>query len=147
MERIVRARVLRRHSTPAEQLLWSVLRDRRLGGFKFRRQRPIGAYVVDFVCLERRLIVEVDGLSHDLTAEHDERRDATLRAAGYRVLRFGNDEVRAHREGVRQAILDALEAKEEPSPSHRFASCAPAHAGRATGPSLSREGQGNRISV
>jgi very-short-patch-repair endonuclease len=116
MDSVVRAREFRRHSTPAERLLWAQLRDRRLGGFKFRRQRPIGEYYVDLVCLERELIIEVDGASHDLTIAHDARRDAMLRNAGYRMLRFRNDEVRSNLEGVRQAILNALEAKDEPSP-------------------------------
>jgi very-short-patch-repair endonuclease len=116
MDSIVCARGLRQQSTPAERLLWAQLRDRRLGGFKFRRQRPIGAYYVDFVCLEHKLIIEVDGASHDLTVEHDARRDATLRTAGYRMLRFRNDELRGNLEGVCRAILNALEAKEEPSP-------------------------------
>lgn len=114
MESITRARGLRRQSPPAERLLWAQLRDRRLGGFKFRRQRPIGPYFVDFVCLERKLIIEVDGASHDFTIEHDALRDARLRTSGYRVLRFRNDEIRGNSDGVRQAILNTL--AEPPSP-------------------------------
>jgi very-short-patch-repair endonuclease len=64
-----RSRTLRRKATPPEQLLWSILRDRRLAGLKFRRQEPIGPYVVDFSCREIKLIVELDGMSHDSEAE------------------------------------------------------------------------------
>src|SRR5262245_61541368 len=116
VDKIIRARNLRRQTTAAEALLWAQLRDRRLGGFKFRRQRPIGPYLVDFVCMERRLIIEVDGAPHDLTFEHDSVRDAKLTSAGYRVLRFRNDEVRSNLDGVRATIMNALEAESRPSP-------------------------------
>ncbi|MSO68761.1 MAG: endonuclease domain-containing protein [Alphaproteobacteria bacterium] len=116
MDKSSRARTLRLHSTAAERLLWAQLRDRRIGGFKFRRQRPIGPYVVDFVCLEHKLIVELDGAPHELTMEYDAARDARLRTEGYVVLRFRNDEVRGNLDGVRQAISNALGAMEEPSP-------------------------------
>jgi adenine-specific DNA-methyltransferase len=116
MDKIVRARSFRRQPTSPERLLWAQLRDRRLGGFKFRRQRPIGPYVADFVCLERRLIVEVDGAPHELTVAHDTVRDARLKAAGYRVLRLPNDEVRGNLDGVCETILNALAAAELPSP-------------------------------
>src|SRR5262245_3061368 len=116
MDKTIRARALRRQPTAAELLLWAQLRDRRLGGFKFRRQRPIGFYFADFVCMERRLVVEVDGEPHDLTVEHDSIRDAKLMAAGYRVLRFRNDEVRNNLEGVRQTIINALGMEPLPSP-------------------------------
>ena len=118
MERTKRARTLRQQHTTAERLLWSQLRDRRLDGFKFRRQRPIGPYVVDFVSLEGKLIVEVDGEPHELTVAHDTVRDAKLRAAGYRVLRIRNDEVRSNLEGVCQSIRNLLIAG-EPSPQSR----------------------------
>ncbi len=110
MDRSSRARTLRRDATSAERMLWAQLRDRRLEGFKFRRQRPIGPYVADFVCLEHKLVIELDGAPHELTVEQDEMRDARLRAAGYRDLRFRNDDVRDNPDGVRQAILSALEA-------------------------------------
>jgi very-short-patch-repair endonuclease len=116
MDKTLRARELRRQPTAAEKLLWAQLRDRRLGGFKFRPQRPIESYFVDFVCVEQRLVVEVDGEPHDLTFAHDSVRDAKLMAAGYRVLRFRNDEVRSNLEGVRQTIMNTLEAEPLPSP-------------------------------
>jgi very-short-patch-repair endonuclease len=82
------ARVLRRRATLTERSLWTLLRDRRLDGLKFRRQVPIGPYVVDFLCLAHRLIVEADGPFHD--PAHDALRDQWLATQGFCVLRFGN---------------------------------------------------------
>src|SRR5215468_10570270 len=87
------ARELRRNATNAERLLWARLRRRQLNGFKFRRQRPIGPYVCDFVCLEARVVVELDGSQHVVQAPYDANRDAFLRARGFRVLRFRNNDV------------------------------------------------------
>jgi very-short-patch-repair endonuclease len=102
------AKLLRRNMTDAEQKLWFMLRDRRFLKFKFRRQVPIGKYVVDFVCQERRLIVEIDGSQHQ-DSIHDEVRDSWLRSIGYFVLRFWNNAVDQEREGVMSAILDSLD--------------------------------------
>ncbi len=110
MATIQGARALRRRSTDAERVLWQRLRNRQIGDFKFRRQRPIGPYVVDFVCLEHWLVVEVDGGQHAIRAAKDARRDAWLASAGYRVLRFWNPDVLRNPEGVLQRILDALTA-------------------------------------
>jgi very-short-patch-repair endonuclease len=101
-----RARTLRRTAPATERRLWAVLRNRRLAGLKFRRQVPIGAYVVDFLCLRHRLIVEADGPFHE--PERDRLRDAWLRAQGFRVLRFGNREIDAVDWAIGQ-ILDAVE--------------------------------------
>jgi len=90
---IDRARELRRASTPPEQILWSVLRGRRLGGLKFRRQEPIGHYIVDFCCREHKLVVELDGMSHDDKAEYDRCRQQWLEQEGYRVIRLANADV------------------------------------------------------
>jgi very-short-patch-repair endonuclease len=100
------ARTLRRTMTEAERHLWRHLRLDSLGA-RFRRQVPIGAYVDDFACLRRRLIVEIDRGQH-LESREDEVRDAWLREQGYRVLRFWNHEVLANVEGVLQAILSEL---------------------------------------
>ena len=100
-----RARRLRRDATDAERALWRVLRGRAIAGLKFRRQHPIGRYIVDFVCLERRLIVELDGGQH--TAEVDGPRTAYLEAAGYRVVRFWNPDVLRNPEGVVEVIVAA----------------------------------------
>ena len=102
----MRARDLRKSSTKAERALWSQLRDRQLDGHKFRRQQPIGPYIVDFFCLERNLVVEVDGGQH--APEVDERRTAFLEGAGYRVLRFWNEEVLESMDGVLQTGIAGL---------------------------------------
>ena len=86
------AKLLRREMTFPERLLWGRLRNRRTNGLRFRRQHPIGPYIADFACIERRLIVEVDGRSHG-DRRRDRPRDRVLEAMGWRVLRIGNDEV------------------------------------------------------
>jgi len=88
-----RARALRRAATPPEQILWSILRGRRLGGLKFRRQEPIGPYFVDFCCREKRLVLELDGMSHEDKAEYDRRRQGWLEREGYQVVRVMNSDV------------------------------------------------------
>ena len=88
---IKQARRLRRTSSVTEDLLWQMLRNRKLEGLKFRRQVPMGPYVLDFLCLRHRLVVEADGPFHD--PEHDARRDAWLAAQGFRVLRFTNSQI------------------------------------------------------
>jgi very-short-patch-repair endonuclease len=100
-------RRLRRTSTDAEMVLWLALRDRRLSGFKFVRQEAIDSFIVDFVCRERNLIIEVDGGQHSESIK-DRGRDAILTSAGYRVLRFWNTDVLQNRSGVLETILDAL---------------------------------------
>lgn len=104
-----RARELRQAETPAEQLLWQELRDRRLG-VKFRRQHPIGRFIADFCCLERRIVVEVDGAVHTDQAEYDMARTACLEEAGYIVLRFGNEQVLHDRAAVLVRLRQVLEA-------------------------------------
>ena len=90
---IDRARQLRRTATPPEQILWSVLRGRRLGGLKFRRQEPIGPYVADFCCRGQKLVVELDGMSHDNKGEYDRHRQQWLEQQGYCVIRLTNADV------------------------------------------------------
>jgi very-short-patch-repair endonuclease len=104
-----RARQLRRDSTDAERRLWAVLRDRRLGGHRFRRQYPLADFIVDFACTRHRLIVEADGGQH-AENEADLRRTAELQRLGWRVLRFWDNEILNNTEGVRQAILRELSA-------------------------------------
>ena len=98
------ARDLRRRMTPAEEVLWRALRDRRLAGTKFRRQHPFGPFVVDFCCRTTRLVVELDGPVHDDQAEQDAARTEILAAYGFRVLRFRNEEVFADLESVLDRI-------------------------------------------
>ena len=99
-----RARRLRHKATPPERLLWSVLRDRRLAGLKFRRQELIEPYIVDFCCRDLNLIVELDGSSHEEKLSSDTTRSRWLRDRGYRVLRVTNREVVEDLEAVARYI-------------------------------------------
>ena len=101
---IDRARQLRGQSTPPEQILWSVLRGRRLGGLKFCRQHAIGPYFVDFYCHEKRLVVEIDGMSHDDKQDRDAIRDRWLKEQGYRILRVTNWDVNEDLEAVARLV-------------------------------------------
>lgn len=107
-----RARILRKNATDAERRMWGYLRDRRLEGFKFNRQFNLESYIVDFVCRERMLIIELDGGQHSEQIEYDLERTHFLAGKGYRVLRFWNNEVFTNIEGVLEIILQAL----RPSP-------------------------------
>jgi very-short-patch-repair endonuclease len=102
------AKALRHAATPAERRLWHYLARRQLGGHKFSRQMPIGSYVVDFLCREQKLIIEVDGYSHDLRSEADQQRTAWLEGEGFLVLRFGNADVMEAVEGVLHSIARTL---------------------------------------
>ncbi len=103
------ARKLRKNMTDTERFLWQHLRNRELGGYKFRRQRPVGPYIVDFVCLEKKLVVEVDGGQHVGQVELDTKRSDYLKEKGYRVLRFWNNEVLKETESVLTVILSSLD--------------------------------------
>ena len=102
------ARGLRANMTDAELYLWRHLRQRQIGGNRFRRQHPVGPYIADFVCIEQRLIIEVDGGQH-ADSSSDLRRGDHLRAAGYCVIRFWNNDVLSNIEGVIAEISAALE--------------------------------------
>ena len=104
---LARARELRQPQTPAEQKLWSRLRNQQLGGFKFRRQHPIDRFITDFYCALCHLIIEVDGDSHAEQVEYDAARTEWLNAHGYHVIRFTNREV-AHQLG---AVLEVIQAE------------------------------------
>ncbi len=105
---------MRSAQTPAEQRLWRILRAKRLEGLKFKRQVPIDSPSVDFVCLRERLIVEADGSQHGNAA--DGRRDAHLRAQGFRILRFWNNDVFNNEEGVIETVFAAPEQPLSPTP-------------------------------
>jgi very-short-patch-repair endonuclease len=107
-----RARGLRADLTNAERKLWYRLRDRRLAGYKFRRQVPVGPWVVDFLCKDQSLVVELDGGQH-AGSRRDRRRDTDLARRGYRVLRFWNPDVLQNPDGVLTVILSELEADAE----------------------------------
>jgi very-short-patch-repair endonuclease len=106
-----RARVLRAQQTSAEQILWRALRNRQLARWKFRRQHPIGRYVVDFATLDGKLIVEVDGATHGSVAEqvYDTERTLEIERCGFHVVRVTNADVRENIEGVLNMILHELE--------------------------------------
>ena len=113
-----RARQMRADPTPAERRLWSMLRDRRIGDVKFRRQHVISQYIVDFACLERAQIVEADGGQH-ADSISDQRRDAYLRSLGFRVLRFWNNDVLENSAGVFELIHAELHTPHPPTASQR----------------------------
>ena len=111
------AKRLRGQSTDAERLVWNRLRNRQLLDCKFRRQQPIGPYIVDFCCMEKLLVVELDGGQHMLQQERDASRSAYLMERGYRVLRFWNNDVLAQIESVLGVIHEALAGPVTPHPS------------------------------
>ena len=121
---IKRARKLRKETTPAERLLWSALRNSTFAGLKFRRQHPVGFYVTDFCCMQEKLVIELDGDSHDFSEREDQDRTATLANDGYQVIRFSNADVLDNLEGVLKMIArtlnvdwqTAFQRPEKPSP-------------------------------
>ena len=108
-------RELRRRQTPAEEILWQCLRDRRLDGYKFRRQHPLGRCIADFYCREAKLVIELDGPVHDQPdqRDYDQVREQELKARGLRVLRFKNGEVEKNLAGVLQEISRVLRLSQE----------------------------------
>ena len=114
----LRAREMRANPTNAERRLWSMLRDRRMPVFKFRRQVVIDPYIADFVCLERRLIIEADGSQH-ASSEYDLRRDPFLRRQGFALLRFWNDDVLLRAAGVFDSIYAELTSPHPPTAARR----------------------------
>ncbi|WP_332818872.1 endonuclease domain-containing protein [Sphingopyxis sp.] len=113
------ARELRNAATPAERTLWRCLSGRKIDGWKFSRQMPVGPYFADFLCREAQLIVELDGYSHDMRQAHDEHRDHWLAQNGFRVLRFTNSDVMANVEGVVSEIERTLALLPTPNPSRK----------------------------
>lgn len=111
------ARHLRRNMTDAEREIWHHLRNRAFMGYKFRRQHPVGPYIVDFACPARRLVVELDGGQHDEAA--DAARTRYLERCGHRVLRFWNNDVFERQDTVLAVIFDALERAPSPQPLTR----------------------------
>ena len=107
------ARALRQRMTPAECLLWQHLRARRLAGYKFRRQHPVGPYVADFYCAAARLIVELDGPIHDRTLDEDAARSTELEKRVYRIIRFRNKEVLDNVASVLERIATACGRTDE----------------------------------
>jgi very-short-patch-repair endonuclease len=108
MTPIGNARRLRREATEAERRLWAVLRDKRLAGYRFRRQHPVGGFIVDFACTRHRLVVEANGSQHT-DAASDASRTAFLQKQGWRVLRLWNNDILSRTEAVIETILQALQ--------------------------------------
>lgn len=104
-----KSKQLRKQMTPEELRLWYLLRGRRFYGYKFRRQMPVGTYIVDFACFKAKLIVELDGGQHQEKEAYDLRRTSFLNANGWDVLRFWNNEFRANEEEVMMVILQRLQ--------------------------------------
>ena len=107
-----RAGELRREPTPAERKLWSVLRGKKLNGVSFRRQHAIGNYIVDFVSIKKKLIIELDGSQHLEQTEYDEERTKYLESQGYQIVRFWNNQIEKEMDGVIQVIELALEDRQ-----------------------------------
>ena len=112
----VRSRSLRQSSTDAESLMWRYLRSRRLQGYKFRRQVPIGNYIVDFLCEEASVIVELDGGQHMDHHEYDETRSKWLASQGFEVVRFWNNEVLQQTEPVLERLYSILQTRVKSTP-------------------------------
>jgi very-short-patch-repair endonuclease len=128
--------------TDVELRLWRLLRDRRLNGIKFRRQVPVGPYIVDFLCVAAKLIVEADGFQH-AESLRDNVRDAYLASQGWKVLRFWNNEVFLNREGVLETILaHAQRQNDEPSSGPSGHLLPEGEGNRRTPPSLPPPGEG-----
>lgn len=109
------ARRLRKSETDAERKIWQQLRTRNLNGAKFRRQHPVGPYIVDFICINEKLIIELDGSQHQQDQDYDTKRTAFLKQAGFRVIRFWDNDVLLNTECVMEAIYDAV-VTPHPSP-------------------------------
>ena len=103
------AKKLRKGSTETENFLWRYLKAKRFEGYKFRRQEPIGKYIVDFVCFEKRIVIECDGGQHSFQIREDRSRDEWFRMQGYQVLRFWDNEVFQKTESILQVIWEACQ--------------------------------------
>jgi very-short-patch-repair endonuclease len=108
-----RARHLRTNMTDTERFVWQRIRRRQMGGFKFRCQQPIGPFIVDFVCLERKLVLELDGGQHTERAEYDAQRTAWLVERGYRVFRVWNFEAHEEWDAMAERICELLNETDE----------------------------------
>ena len=107
-----RQRLLRRNATDAERELWRHLRGKQIDGAKFRRQHPFGDYILDFACLDRRIVIELDGGQHAESTAYDSERTLHLEQAGFVVLRFWNNEVFENMEGILEVIWNYVTARQ-----------------------------------
>ena len=113
---------LRKEQTKHERKLWRFLRDRQIGRFKFRRQHVIGSYIADFCCIEKKVVIELDGGGHgeDLQREKDKRRDEFLGQEGWKVMRIWNSDIDENLEGVMEGIRQIVNSPLSSSPSRPF---------------------------
>ena len=111
MSKTHRARSLRKNATPSEKLLWPRLRDRRFANFKFRRQQPVGPYIVDLYCADVRVIIELDGESHIGKELYDEKRSQWLKSQGHKVLRIWDSEIYSNLDKVMEMIYEECMAR------------------------------------
>ena len=109
------SRNLRKNMTDVERMLWAKIRGRQLQGFRFRRQHPIGSYIIDFICLELKLIIELDGSQHMGQQQYDMKRSQWLQSNGFKIMRFWNSDILDDLDGVMQAICMHLPPS-QPSP-------------------------------
>ena len=112
-KKYVLARNLRKNSTKEEKIVWQILRNRQFFNLKFKRQVPIGEYIVDFLCEERKLIIEIDGGHHNSaeSIEYDKKRTIFLNSKGYQVIRFWNNEINENIDGVYEKLLEYINSK------------------------------------
>ena len=102
---------LRKNMTPAEIILWEIIRDKKISGYKFRNQHPVDRYILDFYCHEKKLAIEIDGKIHDQGKDYDNYRDEYLKSAGIEVLRFSNDEIINNTDKIIEIIRTRLNVK------------------------------------
>ena len=121
---IEKSRQLRKNMTSQERKLWSIIRERRFFGYRFRRQFPIGSYIVDFVCREKRIIIEIDGGQHNeiQNIEYDNKRTEFLKSEGFQVIRFWNYDVDNNMDGIYERLKEVFKIDDkitplQPSPS------------------------------
>ena len=112
MDLLPRAKELRKNQTDAEKVLWNKLRNRQINGYKFRRQVPVGAYIVDFMCVSVKLIIELDGGQHAEQQDYDQKRSAYLETKSFQVIRFWNNEILTNIDGVLDSLTLTLSQRE-----------------------------------
>ena len=127
-EQIEKSRQLRKNMTPQERKLWCIIRNRQFFGYRFRRQFPLGQYIVDFICREKKIIIEIDGGQHNeiKNIQYDNERTEYLISEGYKVLRFWNNDIDKNIGGVYEKLKEAFEiggniTPPQPSPSREGA--------------------------
>lgn len=110
-EKYLKARNLRKNSTPHERIMWNLLKNRQLNGMKFVRQYPIGKYIADFVCRDKKLVIELDGGQHneDKNIIYDNERTKFIESKGYKIIRFWNNEIDSNLDGVYERLLEFID--------------------------------------